>query len=149
MFSYFLISHYWSPSVFVYKFSRAKRICKERNFTIKCWSTEQNSIRPCRLSSHSWNLSVCSRYPRNFNGSWETVIDHQRRLRPHEGQMDPKTLEAHIDIKFNCKKSCSELFRKPWKPTKSFWLRYRAERSTREYWLFSTLNSRFICFPYS
>jgi hypothetical protein len=29
---------------------------------------------------------------------------------PQEGCLDPKTLEAHLDIKFNCKKSCSEFF---------------------------------------
>jgi hAT family C-terminal dimerisation region len=29
---------------------------------------------------------------------------------PEKGRLDPKTLEAHLDIKFNCKKSCSEFF---------------------------------------
>ncbi len=29
---------------------------------------------------------------------------------PQEGHLDPKTLEAHLDIKLNWKKSCSEFF---------------------------------------
>lgn len=29
---------------------------------------------------------------------------------PEKGRLDPKTLEAQLDVKFNCKKSCSEFF---------------------------------------